>query len=130
MALHYLVMKGVDPSSPLPRMNNAYGMRGPLGALLLLAAVGTYADYRSLLRAGTGFEWDNVAVGDAGSGSGVTTLLEAGLGGGDPPQQGGVGPDFSGSGSGSGTPFIAVNYSINIYSEYPRVAMNFFYHTR
>jgi hypothetical protein len=85
--------------------------------LLLLAAVGVYADYRSLLRAGTGLEWDNVAVGDAGSGSGgsglTQVLLEAGLGGGDP-QQGGVGPGFSGSGSGSGTPFIAVILIVNI----------------
>ena len=84
-------------------------MRGSLGALLLLAATGAlYAgEYRDLLRAGTSLQWDNVGVGDAGSGSGLlATLLEAG--GGEPQQLGGAGPGFSGSGSGSGTPFIAV----------------------
>ena len=89
-------------------------MRGSLGALLLLAAAGAlYAgEYRDLLRAGTSPQWDNVGVGDAGSGSGgigsglLATLLEAG--GGEPQQLGGAGPGFSGSGSGSGTPFIAV----------------------
>lgn len=84
-------------------------MRGPLGALLLLAAVGAYAEY--LLRAASP-EWDNVAIGDAdgdaGSGGSGLALLE---GGGELRLQGGAGPGFSGSGSGSGSgaPFITVN---------------------
>ena len=81
-------------------------MRGPLGALLLLAAAGAYAEY--LLRAASP-EWDNVnlAVGDAGSGGSGLALLKEG--GGELRLQGGAG---SGSGSGSGTPFITVNYYI------------------
>lgn len=91
-------------------------MRGPLVALLLLAAVGAYADY--LLRAGSP-EWDNVAAVDGDgaaarargtdSGGSGFQLLELEGGGGELLQGGEVGPGFSGSGSGSGTPFITVN---------------------
>lgn len=81
-------------------------MRGSLGAFLLLAAAGAYAEY---LRLAARPEWDNVVVGDAdGVGSGGSGLLES-LGGGGELLQAGAGPGFSGSGSASGSgAFITV----------------------
>ena len=75
-------------------------MRSSFGLLLLLVAAGAYADY--LLRAEGPPEWDNVVIGDVGSGGSGGLPLE--LGGGDP----GPAPGFSFSGSGSGTPFSTV----------------------
>ena len=96
-------------------------MRGPVGALLLLAAAGAYAEY--LLRAASP-EWDNVAIigdgSDAGSasggsgGSGGLAALQVLEGDGEL-LQGGAGPSFSGSGSGSGSgTLITVNVTSRI----------------
>ena len=86
--------------------NKATEMRCLLGALLLLAAAGAYAEY--LLQAASP-EWDNIIVGgdtgSGGSGSGGSGLLELREGSGEL-LRGAPGTGFGGSGSGA--PFINV----------------------